>query len=89
MKAAKQIMIDERVASNKGVKTQYDLSKYLGQNGYFLDKEGNHIFSKATVTIESQVKHQFADTTLVPENELASYGATLAEPVSTFEEKEA
>lgn len=88
MKAAKQISITEKIAANRGMKTSYDLSKYIGQSGYFLDKDGNHIFSRTTVTVASQVNSFFIEGELVPEKELASYGATLAEPVSVeqFEE---
>jgi hypothetical protein len=88
MNTAKRIMIDESVAANKGLETAYDLSVYKGQNGYFLTEEGQHIFTRSTVTIASQVKHTFVDGTLVPEKELAKVGATLAEPVA-FKEVEA
>lgn len=88
-KAAKQIMIDERVAANTKINTEFDLRNYQGQNGYFLDRDGNHIFSRTTVTIEGQLKHTLVDGTLVPESELATYGATLAEPVSIVEMQEA
>lgn len=80
--AAKQLQITDEVAANKKLKTDYDLSKYVGQLGYFLDAEGNYIFSRTTVTIESQVNHTFVEGTLVPESEIGASGATLAEPVS-------
>lgn len=90
MKAAKQIMISKEVAANKAIATDYDLSKYEGQNGYFMSKEGNFIFSEVGVTVEGQIKSVFVEgATLVPEKELASYGATLAEPVSVFQDAQA
>lgn len=79
MKSAKQLMIDAKIASNGKLKTDFDLGKYIGQNGYFMDADGNFIFSRGTVTIESQVSHTFVEGALVPETELANYGATLAE----------
>jgi hypothetical protein len=86
-KAAKQIMIDADIAKSK-INTNYDLSVHVGKNGYFLDGEGNFIFSKANVTIQGQVNHTFIKGTLVPETELASYGATLAENVNIEEKQE-
>lgn len=76
-KAAKHIMIDEKTAKSR-VNTEYDLGKYLNQNGYFLDEEGNFIYTKTVVTIENQISHTFIQGTLVPETELPNYGATLA-----------
>jgi hypothetical protein len=87
-KAAKQLMIDERVAANTKLNSEYDLSKYVGQNGYFLDEHGNHIFSRTTVTIEPQVKHTIIQATLVPESELGTFGATLAQPTTVEVEAE-
>lgn len=81
-KTAKQIQITAEVAANKGIKTAFDLSKYVGQNAYSLDDQGNYIFSRSTVTVASQVKHTFVAGELVPEKELGTFGATLAEPVS-------
>lgn len=80
---AKQLTISEEVSKNTKLKTDFDLSKYVGQLGYFLDAEGNHIFSRTSVTIEAQINHTFVEGTLVPETELGSYGATLAEAVVT------
>jgi hypothetical protein len=88
-KAAKQLMIDEKVAANTKINTEFDLRNYIGQNGYFLDKEGNHIFSRTSVTIEGQLNHTLVDGTFVPETELGTYGATLAEPVSVEHAQEA
>lgn len=87
IKTAKQIEINESVAKN--APSNFDLSKYQGQRGYFLDAEGNHIFSRTTVQVKSQLKHTFVEGTLVPETELAAFGATLAEPISTKEKVEA
>lgn len=81
--AAKQLQITPEIAANKKLKTDYDLSKYVGQLGYFLDAEGNYIFSRTSVTVESQINHVFVEGTLVPETEIGASGATLAEPVST------
>lgn len=81
MTASKLIVITDKVAANKGISTHYDLTKYVGQKGYFLDADGNHIFSRASVTVEGQVKSVFVEGELVPEKELSSFGATLAEPV--------
>ncbi len=76
-KSAKQLMITDKVASSK-IKTEYDLTKYVGQNGYFLDEEGHFIFSRTSVNIASQINHVFVEGTFVPESELPSYGETLA-----------
>jgi hypothetical protein len=78
MKAAKQIMIDESVAKSR-IKTSYDLALHIGKNGYFMDNGGNFIFQRSSVTVDGQVNHTFVDGTLVPETELANYGATLAD----------
>jgi hypothetical protein len=81
-KAAKQISIDAKVAGNKSLRSSFDLGKYLGQIAYFLDKDGNYIFSRGTVTVESQLNHTFIEHgDLVPETEMGSFGATLADPV--------
>lgn len=88
MKTAKQLQISEQVAKSK-IATNYDLKKYLGQNGYFLDQEGNFIFMRTTVTVSSQLTHTIIkDVTFVPEKELATEGATLASPINikSFEE---
>lgn len=77
-KAAKQIMITPEVAKSR-VKTVFDLGIHIGKLGYLIDEGGNFIFSKANVTVEGQVNHVFVPGTLVPETELANYGATLAE----------
>ena len=82
-KAAKQIVISEAVSTNRGLKTEFDLTNYKGQIGYFLDENSNFIFSRASVTVEGQVKHQFIDGSLVPETELPSQGVELASSVST------
>lgn len=86
-KTAKQLNIDEKVAKSK-IKTTFDLSKYLGQVGYFLTEEGDFIYSRTQVTIKSQINHTFVEGTLVPETELASYGNTLgfANPQTEGEE---
>lgn len=83
MKAAKQLMINEDVAKNTKI-SDYSLSKYLGQNGYFLTEDGNFIFSRTTVTVKSQLKHELVTGVLVPEMELNSYGATLANGNADF-----
>lgn len=86
MKTAKQIMITDKVAANKGINTKYDLSQYIGQNGYFVESTtGQHIFSATSVTLEDQVRSVFVEGELVPEKELADFGATLAEPVKKEE----
>lgn len=77
MKTAKQIMIDNNVAKSR-VASEFDLTVHIGKNGYFIDEGGNFIFAKATVNVEGQVNHTFVKGTLVPETELANYGATLA-----------
>lgn len=87
MKTAKKIDITKDLSPN--VQSDFDLTKYVGQKGYFLDKDGNHIFSRTTVQVKSQVKHTFVTGTLVPEQELANYGATLAEPMKVEEKVEA
>lgn len=80
MKVAKQIMITEKVAKSK-IATEFDLSKAVNMNGYFLDAEGQYIFTNTVVKAEGQVSHKFIQGVLVPENELANYGATLAQGV--------
>lgn len=87
IKTAKQIMIDQDVAKSK-IATEFDLSIHIGKNGFFVDEGGNFIFSKANVTVDGQVNHTFIKGTLVPETELASYGATLAENISAGQEQE-
>lgn len=78
VKSAKQIMISEEIASNSNIKTDYNLRNYVGKNGFFVDKNDAFIFAKATVTVGSQVEHKFIEATLVPETELAEFGAVLA-----------
>lgn len=82
MKSAKQLMISEEVSQNKKL-SEYDLTKYIGRNGYFLDEDGNYIFTRTSVTVKSQLQHVFIKGKFVPENELSDYGATLAEPINT------
>jgi hypothetical protein len=79
-KTAKQLEITPKVAANARINTKYDLSKFLGETGYFMDEEGNYIFSKTSVTIKEQLKHTFIEGDFVPESMLGEYGATLAEP---------
>lgn len=85
-KSAKQLMITDSVAKSR-IATDYPLEDYIGQNGYFMDKDGNFIFSRGIVTVASQVRHNFVEGQLVPETELATFGGTLAEstPVSVEE----
>jgi hypothetical protein len=92
MKAAKQLPITEDVANNRTLAAGRNLSKYIGGIGYFLDKDGRHIFSRTRVTVESQRQHSVIEAAaFIPEQELDSWGATLAAPTkvaaSTFAEK--
>ena len=86
--AAKQLPITDRVAKNRTLANGRDLSKYIGEVGYFLDASGQHIFARNIVTVESQVKHTIVpDAQFVPARELSEYGATLADPTAVESNK--
>ena len=88
MTSAKQLPITERVAKNRTLANGRDLSKYIGEIGYFLDAAGNHIFTRNVLAVESQVKHSIVEgAVFVPAKELAEYGATLAEPTAVESNK--
>jgi hypothetical protein len=78
-------MIDEKVAKSR-ITTDFDLKKYLNKNGYFLDENGQFIFTNTVVKVQGQVSHRFIPGRVVPETELANYGATLAEKEVTSKE---
>ncbi len=80
--AAKQLNITQSVVDNAKLMKSAKCADYIGGTGYFLTEDGQHIFSNTTVELESQVKHTFIEAVLVPEKELAGYGATLAEPIA-------
>jgi hypothetical protein len=86
LKAAKQLAITPEVAKNKNMPTDYELSKYIGQTGYFMH-HGAFIFARAGVTVKSQLQHTILDAKFVPSAELADYGAILHEP-TVVDEKE-
>lgn len=81
MDSAKQLPITERVAKNKTLAGANDLTPYIGETGYFLDKEGKHIFSRTIVSVASQVRHTIVPVgAFVPKSALDSFGAELAKP---------
>jgi hypothetical protein len=88
MKSAKQLEITAEVAANKGLATDFDLSKYIGQTGYFMDENNNFIFSRTIVTVKPQVRHTVIEAKLIPSTELSEFGATLHEPISVGETEE-
>ncbi len=89
MESAKQLEITDKLAANIRLNTKYDLKPFVGSVGYFLDTDGNHIFSRTAVTIKEQLNHTFVEGEFVPENMLAEFGATLAEPTKVEVAKEA
>ena len=81
-KAAKQLFITTDIAQRGNLVSEVDLIDYVGEVGYFLDKSGRYIFSKASVVAGSTVSHTFiTETVLVPESELQNLGSELAEPM--------
>ena len=80
LKVAKQLPITPEVAANKGMRTEYDLSKFIGQTGYFTDGDENLIYTRATVGIKGQIQHRMIESPyFVPSSELEGYGATLVD----------
>lgn len=86
---SKQITITEDMAKRKNVASDYDLSDYIGEQGYFLTTDGRHVFARAQVTIESELQHVFLnDAKLVPESDLQEFSVTLADATRVKEQVE-
>jgi hypothetical protein len=79
LKQAKKLEITKVIAERDNIPTEFDLSNYIGEYGYFMTPDGYHVFSNTSVTTESQLKHVFLkDLQLVPESELQTIEVTLA-----------
>lgn len=82
LEAAKKIEITEEIGKRNNIKSEFDLSNYVGETGYFVDGNGQHIFTNTIPVIESELNHRFVeDVYLCPKSELAVYSSTLADPV--------